>query len=77
VYSYYVEISPGCLVWATPILLRGGPYLKNEENSLRGANNVVDSNPARVKGLSEKEAHKFKIAYETAKKQSQQKKNQL
>jgi hypothetical protein len=40
-------------VWVAPTLLRGGPYLKIEENSLRGAktlvNNVVDSNPAHVK----------------------------
>jgi hypothetical protein len=35
------------------MLLRGGPYLINEENRLRGANNVVDSNPARVKTREE------------------------
>jgi hypothetical protein len=29
-------------------VLRGGPYLKNEDNSLRGANTVGVSNPARV-----------------------------
>jgi hypothetical protein len=41
--------SPGWFVWAAPTLLRGEPDLFNEDNSLRGANTVVDSNPARVK----------------------------
>jgi hypothetical protein len=53
VSSYQVEISPDRFVWAAPTLLRGGPYFKIEENSLRGANNVVDSNPARVKAREE------------------------
>jgi hypothetical protein len=41
--------SPDSFVWDAPPLLRGGHYLFNEENSLRGANTVVDSNLARVK----------------------------
>jgi hypothetical protein len=50
---YILKRSPGWFVWAAPTLLRGGPYLINEENSLRGANNDVDSNPARVKSREE------------------------
>jgi hypothetical protein len=46
VSSYQVKISEGCFVWAAPTLLRGGPYLKMEDNSLRGANTVEVSNPA-------------------------------
>jgi hypothetical protein len=41
-------MSEGWFVWAAPTLLRGGPYLKNEDNSFRGANTVGVSNPARV-----------------------------
>jgi hypothetical protein len=41
--------SPNSFVWAAPTLLRGGYYLFIEDNSLRGENTVVDSNPARVK----------------------------
>jgi hypothetical protein len=51
--SYQVKISKSCFVWDAPTLLRGGPYLKIEENSFRGANTVVDSNPARVKAREE------------------------
>jgi hypothetical protein len=38
VSSYYIKISEDCFVWAAPTLLRGGPYLINADNSLRGAN---------------------------------------
>jgi hypothetical protein len=63
VSSYYIEISPGCFVWGTPTLLRGRPYLKNEENTLRGANTVVDSNPARVKARDEVHTRSILILY--------------
>jgi hypothetical protein len=46
--SYYIKISEGCFVWAAT-LLRGGPYSKNEYNSLRGAKYRWGSNPARIK----------------------------
>jgi hypothetical protein len=46
--SYYVKMSEGWFVWAAPTLLNGGPYSKNDDNSLRGANNVGVLNPARV-----------------------------
>jgi hypothetical protein len=36
--SYYIKISEGCFLWATPTQLRGGPYSINDDNSLRGAN---------------------------------------
>jgi hypothetical protein len=46
---YILKRSPESFVWAAPPLLRGGHYLINEENTLRGANTVRVSNPARVK----------------------------
>jgi hypothetical protein len=46
---YILKRSPDSFVWATPTLLRSEPNLFNEENSLRGANTVGVSNPARVK----------------------------
>jgi hypothetical protein len=49
VSSYYVKRSPGCFVWAAPTLLTAGPLHNMALNSLRGANAVEDSNPARVK----------------------------
>jgi hypothetical protein len=45
---YILKRSPVWFVWAAPTLLRGRHDLFNEDNSLRGANTVVDSNPARV-----------------------------
>jgi hypothetical protein len=46
--SFYIKMSEGWFVWAAPSLLRGKPYSKNADNSLRGANNVGVLNPARV-----------------------------
>jgi hypothetical protein len=46
-------MSKSCFVWVAPTLLRGRTYLKIEENSLRGANTVVDLNPACVKAQEE------------------------
>jgi hypothetical protein len=53
VSSYQVKISESCFVWAVPTVLRGGPLHNMALNSLRGANNVLDSNPARVKAREE------------------------
>jgi hypothetical protein len=46
---YILKKSHESFVWAAPPLLRGGQYLINEENTLRGANTVRVLNPARVK----------------------------
>jgi hypothetical protein len=53
VSSYQVKISKSCFVWAAPTLLRGGPYLKNEENSLNIRERCRNSNPASVKAREE------------------------
>jgi hypothetical protein len=49
VLPYYVKISEECFVWAAPTLLRGGPYLKNEEQHFERSREVRILNPARVK----------------------------
>jgi hypothetical protein len=45
---YILKRSPESFVWAAPPLLRGGHYLINEENTLRGETTVRVSNVARV-----------------------------
>jgi hypothetical protein len=46
--SYYVKRSPGCVVWAAPTALRGGPSLIMEEQPFSTLIRGADSNPARV-----------------------------
>jgi hypothetical protein len=40
VLSSYVKISKECFVWASPTALRGGPYLKNEEQHFESLREV-------------------------------------
>jgi hypothetical protein len=46
--TYQVEISESCFVWVAPTLLRGGPYLKIEEQPFSTFTRGADSNLARV-----------------------------
>jgi hypothetical protein len=48
VSSYQVKRSPGCVVWAAPTALRGGPYLIMEEQPFSTLARGAESNPARV-----------------------------
>jgi hypothetical protein len=48
VSSYWVERSPGCVVWAAPTLLRDEPFLIMEEQPLSTLTRGAESNPARV-----------------------------
>jgi hypothetical protein len=45
---YILKRSPRSFVWAAPPLLRGGPYLKIEEQPFSTLINGAESNPARV-----------------------------
>jgi hypothetical protein len=40
VHSYLVKISESCFVWVAPTLLRGGPYLKIEEQPFEHSQEV-------------------------------------
>jgi hypothetical protein len=53
--SYYVKISERYYVWAEPTVLRGGPYLKIEEQPFSTLTRGADSNPARV--IAREEVH--------------------
>jgi hypothetical protein len=53
--SYYVKISKRYYVWAEPTVLRGGPYLKIEEQPFSTLTRGADSNPARV--IAQEEVH--------------------